>query len=131
MKYLCLCYYDTNAFTSLSPSELEAIGPACRPHDAALKATGKLIVQGSLSLPDSWSHFIPRAGKPSLMQGPYIKGSRQAGAFFVIEAETDEEAQQAASKHAAANYGEHLGFAVEVRACEMFETYEARKLRDG
>jgi len=65
------------------------------------------------------------------MQGPYIKGSRQAGAFFVIETETDEEAQQAASKHAAANYGEHLGFAVEVRSCEMFETYEAKKLRDG
>ncbi len=30
-------------------------------------------------------------------------------------------AMQVASKHAAANYGEHVGFAVEVRACEQFE----------
>jgi hypothetical protein len=125
MKYLCLCYYDADAFAGLSPSELEAIGPACQPHDAALKATGKLIVQGSLSTPDTWSHFVPKEGKPELAQGPYLRGNRQAGAFLLIEAETTEEAQQVASRHAAANYGEHLGFAVEVRACEMFETYEA------
>jgi len=127
MKYLCLCYYDTNAFASLSPPEVEAMGPACRPHDAALKATGKLVVQGSLSSPDSWSHFVPREGKPNLVQGPYIKSNQQAGAFFLIEAESAEEARRVASKHAAANYGEQLGFAVEVRACEMYETYEARK----
>ncbi|MGH8805035.1 MAG: YciI family protein [Polaromonas sp.] len=127
MKYLCLCYYDTKAFSKLSPADLQAIGPACRPHDAALKATGKLIAQGSLSLPDTWSHFIPREGKPHLVQGPYLEDSRQAGAFFLVEAPTVEEAQHVASKHAAANFGEHLGFAVEVRACEMFETYEARQ----
>ena len=62
MKYLCLCYYDTHAFAGLNPSELAAIRPACEPHDAALKATGKLIVQGSHSMPDSWSHFVPKAG---------------------------------------------------------------------
>ncbi|MGH8857843.1 MAG: YciI family protein, partial [Polaromonas sp.] len=73
MKYLCLCYYDTNVFSKLSPADLQAIGPACRPHDAALKATGKLIAQGSLSLPDTWSHFIPREGKPHLVQGPYLE----------------------------------------------------------
>ncbi|HVK56729.1 MAG TPA: YciI family protein [Burkholderiales bacterium] len=123
MKYLCLCYYDTDAFADLDPIEAQAIGPACRPHDAALKATGKLIVQGSLCLPDAWMHFVPNNGKPTLTHGPYRKGGSQAGAFFIIEAETIEEAQQVASKHAAANYGEHLGFAVEVRACEMYETY--------
>ena len=31
------------------------------------------------------------------------------------------EAMQVASKHAVANYREHLGFAVEVRAGDMFE----------
>lgn len=125
MKYLCLCYYDTDAFANLSPSDGQAIGAACQPHDAALKATGKLVIQGSLSSPDSWAHFVPRNGKPSMVQGSYIKSNHQAGAFFVIEAETPEEAQRVASQHAAANFGEHLGFAVEVRACEMYDTYEA------
>ena len=123
MKYLCLCYYDVKTFANLSPTEAEAIGPECQPHDTALRATGKLLVQGSLSLPDSWSYFIPSGGKPKLVQGPYSPGNQQAGAFFVVEADTTEEAQGVASKHAAANFGEHLGFAVEVRACEMYETY--------
>ena len=65
----------------------------------------------------------PYAGKPHGADGPYTKSSRQAGAFFIIDAGTPEEARQVASKHAAANFGEHLGFAVEVRGCEMYEKY--------
>jgi len=123
MKYLCLCYYDTDALSRLSPEEAAKIGPACRPHDANLKATGKLVVQGSLSDPDKWSHFVPRNGKPHRADGPYTKSSSQAGAFFIVDADTPEEARHVASKHAAANFGEHLGFAVEVRGCEMYEKY--------
>src|SRR2546423_7491602 len=48
MKHLGLCYYDVKKFAWLSQSEVEAIGPNCRPHDAALRATGQVLVQGSL-----------------------------------------------------------------------------------
>ncbi|WP_223671200.1 YciI family protein [Kangiella shandongensis] len=123
MKYLCLCYYNTDAFSTLSPSELEAVGKACVPHDSALKATGKVLAQGSLAAPDSWTHFVPENGEPNLVNEPYIKSSDLAGGFFIIEADSVEEAQTIASKHAAANYGEHLGFAVEVRECEAYESY--------
>ena len=123
MKYLCLCYYDTAAFAKLDRSEVEQLGPACRPHDEKLKATGKLVVLGSLADPKDWCHFIPARGRATTHQGPYLPGNRQAGAFFIIEAATEEEAKAVASKHAAANFGEHLGFAVEVRACELYESY--------
>jgi hypothetical protein len=46
-----------------------------------------------------------------------------SGALFVVEADTVDEAQSVASKHAAANFGEHLGFAVEVRRSDTYETY--------
>lgn len=124
MKFLCLCYYDTVAFSLLDADEIEEVGRACRPHDAALKATGRIVAQGSLSAPEGWSHFISRDGTPQLKQGPYQPATRLAGAFFLVDAATAEEAQGVASKHAAANYGEHMGFAVEVRPCEMFEAYE-------
>jgi hypothetical protein len=52
-----------------------------------------------------------------------MQGTRQAGAFFIIEAASSQEAQTIASKHAAANYGEHIGFAVEVRECEHYQAY--------
>lgn len=122
MQYLCLCYYDTEALADMSQAEQEAIGEACAPHDKALKATGKLLVQGSLSSPASWVHFVPEAGSPKKAQGPYLEGGHQAGAFFIIEAESMDEAEDVASKHAAANYGEHIGFAVELRACDVFES---------
>jgi hypothetical protein len=127
MKYLCLCYYDVEAFANLSSSDGQAISSACQPHDAALKATGKLVIQGSLSSPESWIHFVPKDGKPKQAQGPYVNSNRQVGAFFIVEAETPAEAQRVASKHAAANFGEHWGFAVEVRGCEMYETHETNK----
>ena len=62
MKFLCLCYYDTVAFSLLDAEEIEEVGRACRPHDAALKATGRIVAQGSLSAPDGWSYFIARDG---------------------------------------------------------------------
>ena len=121
MKFLCLCYYDTAAFARISAEEAAKIGPACKPHDARLKATGKVAAIGSLSDPEKWSTFVPKDGKPVHSGGPYSESTRQAGAFFIVEAKDMEEARQVASKHPAANFGEQLGFAVEVRPCERYE----------
>lgn len=126
MKYLCLCYYDLDAFKKLQASQYAEIRDACKPHDTALRATGKIVAQASLTAPESWSYFTPKEGKPIAGNGFYLKSKDQAGAFFIIDASSDEEARDVASKHAAANCGEHLGFAVEVRACETYEEYECR-----
>lgn len=120
MKYLCLLYYDTEAFARMSEEEAAALGPACAPHDAALDATGRVRVTGSLAMPETWTHFVPRDGKPELRPGPYLAIPHQVGAFLIVEAESDEEARRVASKHAAANVGEALGFAVEVRRCDTY-----------
>ena len=53
--------------------------------------------------------------------GPLLDVLQLAGAFIIIEADTIDEATAVASKHAAANYGEHIGMAVEVRQCESFD----------
>ena len=121
MKYVCFLYYDVEAFERLGPDEAQALGPKCRPHDQALKATGKLVVQASFSSPDQWFHFVPREGKPERRAGKYLGGKDQVGALLVIEAESPEEAGRVASKHAAANV-DGPGFAVEVRACDLYET---------
>jgi hypothetical protein len=120
MKYLCLLYYDTGAFARLSEQESAALGPACAPYDAALNASGQVRITGSLAMPQSWVHLVPRDGRPELRSGPYLAVPQQAGAFLIVDAESDEDAQRIASKHAAANIGEHLGFAVEVRRCETY-----------
>jgi len=126
VKFLCLCYYDTAAFAKLTSAEAAKIAPACEPHDARLKATGKVPVIGSLASPEKWSTFVPRDGKPGHRSGAHTAGTQQAGAFFIVEAQDMEEAKAVASKHPAANFGEHLGFAVEVRPCERYEEHPPR-----
>ena len=121
MKYLCLCYYDTEKFAQLSQEERDAIGPACRPHDAILRATGKVVVQGSLAEPQDWKTIRPVNGTPVVSDGPLSDAAQLAGAFIIVEADTIDEATAVASKHAAANYGEHVGMAVEVRQCESLD----------
>jgi hypothetical protein len=121
MKYLCLCYYDAEKEAQLSPEELAAIGPACKPHDAILRATGKVVVQGSLAPYQEWKTIRPLNGAPVVTDGPLLTVAQLAGAFMIIEADSMDEATSVASKHAAANYGEHIGMAVEVRAYESFD----------
>jgi len=121
VKYLCLCYYDTEKLAQLSQQERDAIGPACKPHDAILRATGKVVVQGSLAPPQAWKTIRPVTGTPVVTDGPLLDAAQLAGAFIIVEADTIDEATTVASKHAAANYGEHVGMAVEVRACESFD----------
>lgn len=121
MKFICFCYYDAKKFKTLSPAELAAIGPACEPHDQQLRATGKVLVQGSLSLPEAWKCIRPRHGQPVITDGPLKPDDQQVGAVLIIDAATMEEATRIASKHATANVGEQLGFAIEVVACERFE----------
>jgi hypothetical protein len=61
------------------------------------------------------------------MPGPYSPDNQRAGAFFIVEAKDADEARAVAEKHPAANLGEALGFAVEVRPCALFETYEVKR----
>lgn len=122
MMFLCLCWFDVEAFETMSTEEGAALGPACAPHDAALRATGSVTALGSLAMPADAVHFVPTDGAPERRAGAYLEGRHQPGAFFLVEADSVEVAVQVASKHPAANIGGRLGFAVEVRACEMFTT---------
>lgn len=74
-------------------------------------------------MPDTWRSIRPLTGTPTVSNGPFVAGPRQAGAFLVSEAGSEAQAIAVASKQAAANYGEQLGFGVEVRPCDTYESY--------
>lgn len=121
MKFICFCYFDIAKFQQLDRAGMEDIGKNCRPHDAALRETGRVFAMGSLDMPDKGKVALPREGKPTVSDGPYNFGNQQIGAFFLFTAKDMTDAVEVATKHAAANYGEHLGFAIEVRECDLFE----------
>ena len=119
MKYLCLGYYDADRFDGLSPAEQQALGDECRPHDEALRASGRLVAVASLEHRTS-AVLRPGKGRTSIIDGPFTESKELVGSFFIIEAGDLDDAIRVASLHPAANVREDLGFAIEVRPIETY-----------
>ena len=92
MKYLCLGYYDEEKFNALPNEELQALVKKCRAHDAELLATGKVMLVGSLSMPQYWKSIRPGGPKPTVTDGPFAETKEQFLGFFVVDCENLEEA---------------------------------------
>ena len=121
MKYLCLAYYSEKAFDALPRAEVEALVSQCPAYDEALRNSGHLVIQASLGSTRATTTVRPRNGKPLVTDGPFIETKEQVGGFFIIEARDLNEAIRVASKHPAANIGEQVGWAIEVRPIEAYE----------
>ena len=118
MKYLCLGYYEPTEFAKLTRDEQAAIGDACRPHDERLYATGKVSVVASLG--EGTKVIRTRGGRRRVTDGPYVEAKEMVGSFFIVEADDEAEAVRIASLHPAANWGEHVGMAIEVRPIDFY-----------
>ncbi|MGK7313016.1 MAG: YciI family protein [Candidatus Longimicrobiales bacterium M2_2A_002] len=120
MKYLCLGYYDPDAFDGLSEAERLAMVEACAPHDAELRASGR--VQSVASLEHGVHVTLRPSGSgsgTSVTDGPFAEAKELVGSFFIIDAADLDEAVRIASLHPAARVRPDLGFAVEVRPIEV------------
>lgn len=113
-KFLCLGYYDAEKFAALSSADMKALVSQCPPRDAALRDTGRMLFAGSLADPADWACLRPRNGKPVVTDGPYTEAKEMVGGLFMIEAEDITEAIAIASKHPAAELGEHVGWGIEI-----------------
>lgn len=120
MKYLCLCHYDPAHFATLSPEQLAAIPGLCAPHDAALHASGHLVAVGSLAEADEFAVIRPGDGATTVTKGPISNTTEPFGAFFIVEADSLDEAIAIASLHPSANLGEYFGGGIEVRPCASY-----------
>lgn len=102
MKYLCICYYNEAAFKAMTPEMGKELGEFCAPHDARLKASGKVLLIGSLGMQDQ-TKVIRGGPRPQVENGPYVHTENPMGAFFIVEAETIVEAVEIATLHPGAH----------------------------
>ena len=121
MQYLCLCHYDAAQFATLGPDDFAQIGAICAPHDRALKESGHLLAVGSLAMPEQ-SRTL-RAGPDGVTagDGPYAETNEPFGAFFLIEAESLDQATEIARLHPGTHLGGHVRGGIEIRPIEMLE----------
>jgi hypothetical protein len=124
VKYLCLAYYDEQAFDALSPAARDAITSRCPAHDASLRASGQLLISASLGAPRAGAVIRPRAGAPTFTDGPFVETKEQVGGFFIVEARDLNDAIRVAAKHPAAHLGESVGWGIEVRPIDFFQLVE-------
>ena len=123
MKYLCLAYYNEKKFNSLPKTEFAAIVSQCKAHDDELYAGGHIDMVASLAAPALSKSIRPVGGHPLITDGPFAETKEQIGSFFIIEADSLEEAAAEATKHPAAHLGESVGWGVEIRPVEFFKEF--------
>ena len=121
MTFLCLGYYDPDAFDALDEAEQQAIARECAPHDRALRESGRLRAVASLAHRAAVTLRPRPGGGSTTVDGPFTEAKEVVGSFFIVEADDLEEAARIASLHPAARWGKHLGFAVEVHPIEFHE----------
>ena len=121
MQYLCLCHYDAAQFATLGPRDFEAIGAICAPHDLALKESGHLTAVGSLAMPDQSRTLRAGPDGVTVSDGPYAETNEPFGAFFLIEAESLDEATEIARLHPGTHLGAHMRGGIEIRPIEHLE----------
>jgi hypothetical protein len=115
--YLGLGYYDREKYDALADEERKALGERCRPHDQRFYETGRVVHVASLEH-GAWAHVRPTASGPSVTDGPFTESKEIVGSYFLIEADSLEEAVEIFSLHPAARIGADVGFSMEVRPVE-------------
>jgi hypothetical protein len=115
MKFLCLGYLNMSQFDAAPEDVKSEIMTNCFAQCRPFRATGKVVEEEALEHTSTAKTIRPRGGKPFVTDGPFIETKEQLGSFFVIEAESIEDAVEVASLHPAAMFGEEYGFGIEVR----------------
>ena len=96
MQYLLLIYVDDRLLGELSPEAFDAEMKQCLQHADAMHSDGKLVSFEQLEAPQTARSVRVRAGRTSVLDGPFAETKEVLGGFAIFEFETREEALAAA-----------------------------------
>lgn len=86
MKYLCLGYYEQEAWLAMSPLKREVLLDECRAYDQALWKSGYALSGNALPGADGATTLRFEGGKVSITEGPFAQTKEQLGGILVLEA---------------------------------------------
>ena len=95
MRYVCLVYFDPRKVFNQS-AEAMAVLRDSGPYNDELRASGHLVMDQALKLPDQAMTVRVRDGKMSAVDGPFMETKEALGGYSVLETDTIEEAVEIA-----------------------------------
>jgi len=92
MVYMLSIYAKESDWVDQSPEETERVMAGHKALDDELHAAGKYRGGGGLALVNSAKTVRFQNGKPMVTDGPFAETKEQFGGFYMVEAESEEEA---------------------------------------
>jgi hypothetical protein len=113
MKYLCLAYEEEAIFARMPQNEWQSLRAETLAFVDELRDSGRLIDARPLQSASTAATLRVRDGRLAVSDGPFAETKEQIGGFFLIEAESLDEAVAVAARWPSARLG-----TIEVRALE-------------
>ena len=98
MKYLCLVYGEENAMATIRDSE-------CLEWGETLRKSGRYVAAEALQPVRTARTVRVRGGKTSITDGPFAETKEILAGFYLVEADTFEQAVELASRIPPARVG--------------------------
>jgi hypothetical protein len=105
MKYLLLIYNDDTLLGALPQGEADAMMRGCFHHADDLRGQGYLLESQQLEAPETAKSVRVRAGRVSVVDGPFAETKEMLGGFNLIEADSLDEAVRIAAEFPWAHTG--------------------------
>jgi hypothetical protein len=105
MRYLCLIHIDEQDLKAMPAVEESALNGRHLDFNDGLRASGKFIVAEALESPPAASCVRVRGGKTMVTDGPFAETKEMIAGFYLLEADTMEEAIQLAAQIPSATFG--------------------------
>jgi hypothetical protein len=105
MKYMLLIYHEEQSWTSLSEDDHQNIYTEYRQLIEQLKSSGKYLFGDQLQPATTAQSVRVRDGKQLVTDGPFAETREQVGGFFMIEADSFDEARSIAARIPSARTG--------------------------
>lgn len=113
MKYLCLAYEEEQKLNVLSQTEWDSLRTETLTYVEKLRKSGHLISTEPLRSVRTAKTVRVRGGKTLLTDGPFAETKETLGGYFLINAQSLDEALQIAANWPSARFG-----SIEVRPIE-------------
>lgn len=104
MRYICLGYFDEQAWNSLSEDEQSKLFDKCLDYDAELRRGGHYVGGEALQSAQSAATVRIDAGKVLVTDGPFAETTETLGGILILEARD--------LNHAIALISQHPGLAI-------------------